>query len=317
MESEIDRLDWRVQASHFDRSAPLVPAAGLLRRTGFRFHYSIKDRVLSKSLEALEIGEGDRILDAGCGLGIMLDRLAADYKSIGTGVDVSRRSLQRANSEGLSSFALACADARTLPFAGEAFQHVVSLDVLEHIQYPASAVQELVRTLSPGGNILIYAVSRNNRFTFNWLLHKLLRPLGIDPSARTCHSNDLLVDPLEIASALEDAACDIKSMEYLHSFFTIIFDQALISLLWIVSRISSATGASIAIKPPGSRTLRVATGLSRAASGLLSLMDRPWTDRGVSNGFVIVATKLTVAEEANRMPMTETNLVEASALRGI
>ena len=153
--------------------------------------------------------------------------------------------------------------------------------------------------MRPGGNILIYAVSRNNRFTFNWLLHKLLIPLGIDPSTRTCHTDELLVDPLDISSALEEASCTLKSIEYFHSFFTIAFDQVLISLLWILSRFSSDAGATTASRSPGSRLLGLATNLSRAATELLSLMDKPWTKRGLSNGFVIVATKLLELEESD------------------
>ena len=293
MDTEVIQMNWQVQASHFDHSSPIVPAVKVLRCSGFRFQYSLKDIVIKTALDRLQIKPGEKVLDAGCGRGVLLDRIGASYGSNGFGVDISSKSLGTAKEEGGSNLKLSQADVKALPVANEAFDYIVSLDVLEHILDPTVAVGEFVRILKPGGKLLIYAVSRNNRLTFNWLLHGVLRKFGIDPDIRTCHTPELLVNPDEIQSYLESIGCVIETKQLFHAFFTILFDQALLSIFWIWSKIAEINPARLGINPPGSHAMGASTRLSSSLIRILTAIDRPWTDRGVSNGFLIVATKPT------------------------
>ncbi len=77
-------------------------------------------------------------LDLGCGAG-MHRRLCelAGYRYVG--VDIAAPS------------ATLLADAHALPFADDTFDFVLSMAVLEHLQYPFIATREVMRVLRPGG----------------------------------------------------------------------------------------------------------------------------------------------------------------------
>jgi len=73
---------------------------------------------------------GQKILDAGCGEGVLVARL----RSLGVeahGFDVSRVAITRAKARVGSWFTVA--DAVALPFEDESFDAVVSADMLEHL----------------------------------------------------------------------------------------------------------------------------------------------------------------------------------------
>lgn len=289
----MNQLNWQVQASHFDNSSPIVPAIDVLRRSGFRFQYSLKDAFIKTAFDQMEIKPTEKVLEGGCGLGLLLDRLGSSYGIDAFGVDVSRKSLEKAKKEEVTHLKLSRADVKALPIACETFDHVVSLDVLEHVIDPTIAVSEFARVLKPGGKLLIYAVSRNNRLTFNWLLHRVLQRFGIDPDVRTCHSPELLVNPDEIHSCMESVGCVVQEKKLFHAFFTILFDQLLLSIFWVWSRIAEIKRAGFYIHPPGSKAMAASTWLSNSLIRLLTTIDRPWITRGVSNGFLIIATKPT------------------------
>lgn len=287
----MNELTWQSQASHFDRSSPIIPAVDVLRRAGFRFQYTLKDILIKATLDQLQIQPAEKVLDGGCGLGILLDRLGVSYGIDGFGVDVSKKSLEKAKKKGVTDLKLSRADVRALPLADDTFDYIVSSDVLEHVMDPAIAVYEFVRVLKPGGKLLIYAVSRNNRMTFNWFLHGVLRKLGVDPARRTCHKPELLVNPDAIQSYLEDIGCMIQTNKLFHAFFTLIFDQLILSIFWLWSKVAEIKPAGLRINPPGSCAMAATTRLSKSFVRILNAFDRPWTSRGLSNGFLIVAAK--------------------------
>lgn len=87
------------------------------------------------------------LLDLGCGTGAFLQELPAGF--MGFGLDASDAALAHASSRGLAKLVLG--DGESLPFAGESFDAVVSLDTLEHIAGDANCAAEVHRVLRPGG----------------------------------------------------------------------------------------------------------------------------------------------------------------------
>jgi SAM-dependent methyltransferase len=87
------------------------------------------------------------ILEVGCGLGLLSDRVP---KYVGL-----EYSLGRLLTRGFENAARVCGDARQLPFADGAFQLAVSLNVLEHVDRVDSALAEIDRVLQPGGYALL------------------------------------------------------------------------------------------------------------------------------------------------------------------
>lgn len=105
--------------------------------------------------ELLRPGEGERILDAGCGTGIFTAGFLL-RGSLVTGLDVSLPMLARARRKhGGIAFAAVAGDMLNLPFADAVFDKAVSVTALEFIGEPEAAVRELFRVVRPGGRVVV------------------------------------------------------------------------------------------------------------------------------------------------------------------
>jgi SAM-dependent methyltransferase len=107
-------------------------------------------RIVRQEVERLDLPEGARILDAGCGSGRVLDELARFGDAVG--VDLSQSAVSAAWSRGHS---VAKARVEELPFADATFDLVTCLDVIEHTADDLAALRELVRVTRPGGYLLL------------------------------------------------------------------------------------------------------------------------------------------------------------------
>ncbi len=114
-----------------------------------------------KSYRLLGLKNGDVVLDAGCGLGYdvyrMAEAVAPDGKAVG--VDASAALLEKAKADGrygTLNVAFRRADLKALPFENGYFTHSRIDRVLQHVPDPFPAVRELVRTLAGGGMLLAY-----------------------------------------------------------------------------------------------------------------------------------------------------------------
>ena len=107
-------------------------------------------------------GAPGALLDAGCGTGGLLRRLAGKSTRALVGLDFNPEAARRA---GAKSGALTTGgDANRLPFADASFGALVSLDVLCHRALdPAAALAEFHRVLKPGGALVL------NLPAFDWL----------------------------------------------------------------------------------------------------------------------------------------------------
>jgi SAM-dependent methyltransferase len=94
-----------------------------------------------------------RIFDMGCGPGNMLGRLQGHGDAYGS--DFSLDALAFARSKGFRY--LLSGDSTALPFTSAAFDCVVALDVLEHIEDDRAALREIARVTRPGG-VFLFAV---------------------------------------------------------------------------------------------------------------------------------------------------------------
>lgn len=94
------------------------------------------------------------LLVNGSGVGAYVRRLRADTPHV-TALDIEHERLVRAALPGQ-----VCAAGEHLPFPCASFDAALSNEVLEHVQDDAQAVREMVRTLRPGGRIIVFVPNR-------------------------------------------------------------------------------------------------------------------------------------------------------------
>ncbi|WP_235907923.1 class I SAM-dependent methyltransferase [Siccirubricoccus phaeus] len=128
---------------------------------GMWWYRSLHGQVLD-ALAALGPPEGV-LLDAGCGTGGFLARLAAARPGQrAMGLEYFPAAAARAAAK--SGAAVAAGSVNALPFAAGSFRTLVSLDVLCHAAVdPAAALAEFRRVLAPGGRLVL------NLPAFEWL----------------------------------------------------------------------------------------------------------------------------------------------------
>ncbi len=137
----------------FDRAARTYDGAAVLQR-------EVCGRLL-EHLDPVRLAPR-RVVDLGCGTGHAFEALAKRYPGAALlGLDLAPAMLERARERtpwwrralGAGSPALACADAESLPLAGQSVQLVFSNLALQWCD-PATVFSEAARVLEPGGLLL-------------------------------------------------------------------------------------------------------------------------------------------------------------------
>lgn len=107
-------------------------------------------------LEAVGDMSFKSVLDAGCGTGALLKRLALLRPTAElTGVDLSPKMIDTARDKLNGAARLLCADAEELPFDGREFDLLICSDSFHHYPRPERAAAEFYRVLKDGGTLLI------------------------------------------------------------------------------------------------------------------------------------------------------------------
>ncbi len=111
------------------------------------------------SFNALDPKPGERILDLGCGNGLLTEDLARAVGPLGrvVGLDPSPDMLSAARDRlaGSEIAELVEGDAAALPFDPDSFDKLVSLQVFEYFPDLAKPLDEVERVLRPGGRLVV------------------------------------------------------------------------------------------------------------------------------------------------------------------
>jgi SAM-dependent methyltransferase len=114
-------------------------------------------------LDLLGVGPGDRVLDAGCGTGVVTRDLARRVGPAGrvTGVDPGPALLAAARAlaeeAGLADrIDFREGDVRALPVPADAYDVALAATVLSHVAGGERAIPELVRVVRPGGRVGVF-----------------------------------------------------------------------------------------------------------------------------------------------------------------
>lgn len=117
-----------------------------------------------RRLQMIRAAAGERLngclLVDGCGLGAYLAHLAPTARQA-VGLDIEFERTQQAHAAGP---AVICGAGEALPFPTDTFDLVLSHEVLEHVQDDRRAIAEIVRTLRPGGRLVLFCPNRGYPF---------------------------------------------------------------------------------------------------------------------------------------------------------
>lgn len=139
--------------------------------------------------------QGERILDVGCGTGWFTRRLASLQGLQATGIDLNAEWLALARSRDVRSTYLQ-ADALTLPFADDSFDHVLSVAALCFTADWHRAVREIVRVSRKR-----FAIGLLNRHSLLWRDENRHGGSGAYRGARWLSSDECLASVKELPVA--------------------------------------------------------------------------------------------------------------------
>jgi len=119
-----------------------------------------QDRRLQMIRQATAEQLHGKVFEIGVGLGAYLSRLAEDAQQA-IGLDVE---LERTHEAHQFVDQIICGVGENLPFPANSFDMLLSNEVLEHVQDDRKSVEEMVRTLKPGGRMVIFCPNRGYPF---------------------------------------------------------------------------------------------------------------------------------------------------------
>jgi SAM-dependent methyltransferase len=134
---------------------------------------------------------GRRVLEVGAGLGAITEHIAAGRHVVASDVSDECVHALRERFDGAGDVRVLQADLRTWE-PDEAFDSVLMVNVLEHIEDDAGALASLSRFVEPGGTVVVYVPALNGLFGAwdrkvghfrrysKWRLTEVMREAGLD-----------------------------------------------------------------------------------------------------------------------------------------
>jgi 2-polyprenyl-6-hydroxyphenyl methylase/3-demethylubiquinone-9 3-methyltransferase len=155
---------------------------------------------------------GKRIVDVGCGGGILAEAMAARGAAV-TGIDLAEKPLKVAMLHAMESgstvdYRLIAAEALAAE-SPASFDVVTCMEMLEHVPDPASTVAACARLVKPGGNVFFSTINRNPK-SFLFAIVGAEYVLRLLP--RGTHEYARFIRPSELATHCRAAGLDVQDI---------------------------------------------------------------------------------------------------------
>lgn len=156
--------------------------------------------------------ENKKILDIGCGGGILTEAMAQENADV-YGIDLAEDSLEVARLHGLESdikINYECISAEQYAAQHPAsFDVVTCMELLEHVPSPASIVNACAQLVKPGGLVFFSTLNRNLKaFTLGIVAAEYI--LRMVPKGT--HSYEKFIKPSELAAMARQAGLNTKAI---------------------------------------------------------------------------------------------------------
>jgi len=162
--------------------------------------------------------QGKRVVDIGCGGGILSDSMARRGANV-LGIDLASKSLKVAELHALEAgtqdveYREVAAETLAVEQPG-AFGVVTCMEMLEHVPQPASIVNACAALVAPGGWVFFSTINRNAK-AFAFAIVGAEHVLKLLPKGT--HEYAKFIRPSELAQWCRDAGLDLvdtRGMEY-------------------------------------------------------------------------------------------------------
>lgn len=206
--------------------------ARLVDRLESRAQDAVFARLLGRYLDRLPLHAADRVLEVGCGTGVILRSIARreaftgsalGVDQGGTFIEAARRFAER---EGVGeSIEFRVGDVHALDVEGGAYDIVIAHTLISHVSEPESVLREISRVLRPGGTAVIFDGDYAS-LTFAYAEHATGRQMDAALAEATFNNPLVMRDlprllpalGLDVIDAHGDAVTEIGQASFFRSF---------------------------------------------------------------------------------------------------
>lgn len=159
---------------------------------------------------------GKKVLDVGCGGGILSESMAREGAQV-TGLDMGGEPLQVARLHALESginvhYVQETVEAHAEAHAGE-YDVVTCMEMLEHVPDPRSVIEACARLVKPGGQVFFSTINRNAKA---WLMMIVGAEYVAKMVPRGTHDIKKFIRPAELLGWLDSTPLREKHITGLH-----------------------------------------------------------------------------------------------------
>ena len=147
---------------------------GVMAKKKKNYRRTFKDDYRLKSLtDSVKIKNG-RLLDIGCGGGLLTESLVYYYPKLKIyGYDVSKTAINYAKKFGSGKVTYRIMKGKKIPYNNNFFDVCICLDVMEHVPDVNFFLKEVKRVLKKRSSFFLVVPCEGQPFTFTWLFQKL------------------------------------------------------------------------------------------------------------------------------------------------